>query len=302
MSWYFNDFRADTEDWPSISLVTPSYNQAEYLGSTLQSVLDQGYPELEYIVMDGDSDDDSSAVIERYESDLDYWRSEPDHGMYDAINQGFERSTGEIMGWINSDDLHLPWTLHVVGAIFQAFPSVNWISTLNPGACDSAGVPTFKCKPGFAKRAFVQGRYGGGVRNIPGYGHIQQESTFWRRSLWEASDGLSLAYHGASDFDLWCQFYKLDRLYGVNVPLGVFRRHAAQKTSSTEYSYQAECEYVLESHFPSSQLTVQQAATYLRLHRSVFSSLLTPYFGYRGPRIDRSMSEGKWTLHEEYFL
>lgn len=302
MAWYFNGIGSEVEEWPKISLVTPSYNQGQYVESTLQSVLDQQYPNLEYLVIDGGSEDRSPNIIERYESDLAYWHSELDQGMYDAINQGFERSNGEIMGWINSDDLHLPWTLHVVGSIFRTFPSVNWITTLQPGACDRTGAVTFRDKPGYAKQAFIQGRYGGGTRNIPGYGYIQQESTFWRRSLWEASDGLSLAYHGASDFDLWCQFYKLDRLYGVNAPLGVFRRHADQKTSSAEYSYQAECESVLDSHFPNARLTIQEAATYLRLHRSVFSSLLEPVLGYRGLRIDRSMTKAEWTLLEEWFL
>jgi len=302
MSWYLNEFGEGVEDLPSISLVTPSYNQAEYIETTLSSVLDQQYPALEYLVVDGGSEDESPRIIERYESGLDYWQSEPDRGMYDAINQGFERSTGDIMGWLNSDDLHLPWTLHIVGSIFTTLPQVNWLTTLHPGRCGPDGVPTFKTKPGYSREAFVQGRYGGSSHNLPGYGYIQQESTFWRRSLWEAAEGLSIDYEGASDFDLWCQFYSLDRLYGVDVPLGMFRRHPDQKTSDSGYSYRAECEAILDRRFGSDTFSVQQWATYLRLHRTPLKPEFACHLGYEGPRIERPPDEKTWVCRNQCFL
>jgi glycosyltransferase involved in cell wall biosynthesis len=90
---------------PKISIVTPSFNQGRFLGATLESVLGQGYPGLEYVVMDGGSDDNSVEVIKRREADLSFWRSEPDRGQAAAINEGFSRCTGAILGWLNSDDL-----------------------------------------------------------------------------------------------------------------------------------------------------------------------------------------------------
>jgi hypothetical protein len=301
MTWYFNKFEDDIEEWPTISLVTPSYNQAEYLEHALRSVLEQEYPNLEYIVMDGGSDDGSPSIIERYGSDLAYWQSGPDQGMYDALNRGIARSTGEIMGWLNSDDLHFPWTLHVVGSIFHDFPSVDWITTLQRGWGDRTGVVGVNGMKGFAREAFRQGRYGGWKNSLLKYGYIQQESTFWRRSLWEASEGLSLTCGDAADFDLWCQFYKRSDLHGVNVPLGIFRQHADQKTADAS-SYEAECKEILESHFGPIAPSKQEWATRCRLDRNPLSPLLEQYLGYEGRYIKRVPDEKEWTQECGYFL
>src|SRR5438105_13426655 len=103
---------------PSISVVTPSFNQARFLPHTIDSVLSQRYPKLEYGVVDGGSSDGSVETLREYDSRLSYWVSEPDGGMYEAIRKGFERSTGEIIAWINSDDTYLPWTFTTVARIF----------------------------------------------------------------------------------------------------------------------------------------------------------------------------------------
>jgi len=179
---------------------------------------------------------------------------------------------------------------------------VNWITTLHPGRCGPQGVSTFKMKPGFAREAFVQGRYGGASHNLPGYGYIQQESTFWRRSLWDAADGLSLEYEGASDFDLWCQFYKLGRLHGVDVPLGIFRRHPDQKTSDPSFSYAVECEAILEHHFGLTVFSKQQWATRLRLHRTPLFPKLACHLGYEGIRIERPPEKNTWVREKRCFL
>src|SRR3954447_3859663 len=114
---------------PKISVVTPSFNQAEYLEETLRSVLDQEYTNLEYIVIDGGSTDGSVDIIRRYEDRLAYWVSEPDQGQYDALNKGFARTTGEIMAWLNSDDKYLDWTFSSVAEAMSKLPEIEWLTS-----------------------------------------------------------------------------------------------------------------------------------------------------------------------------
>ncbi|MFQ5853820.1 MAG: glycosyltransferase family 2 protein, partial [Candidatus Binatia bacterium] len=111
--------------YPLISVVTPSYNQAGYLERTILSVLDQNYPELEYIIIDGGSTDGSVDIIKRYDKYLKYWVSEPDRGQSHAINKGFQRATGELLGWLNSDDYYMPAALDRVAEVALANPGAG---------------------------------------------------------------------------------------------------------------------------------------------------------------------------------
>ena len=114
-------------DWPKISIVTPSYNQGEFIERTVRSVLLQRYPDLEYIVMDGGSTDDTLDRIAPYQEQFSYFVSEPDKGQADAIANGFARSSGEIMAYLNSDDLLAPDALHFVANFFRDNPKIDWI-------------------------------------------------------------------------------------------------------------------------------------------------------------------------------
>ena len=142
-------------------MVTPSYNQAEFLPECLQSVLSQNYPNLEYIVMDGGSTDDSAKIIRKHSKFLKAHRIQKDEGQYDAINSGFGLSHGgpnEIMGWLNSDDKHTPWTLRMVNEIFRQYPYVEWISSLYPLIWGSSGLLS-ESRIGllFQRRSFIWG-------------------------------------------------------------------------------------------------------------------------------------------------
>src|ERR1039457_1034429 len=114
--------------YPKISIVTPSFNQAEFLEQTICSVLSQKYPNLEYVVIDGGSTDGSVEIIKKYADKLTYWVSEKDDGQYAAINKGFSYTTGDIMGWINSSDILLPWTFSILAEIFENYTQIQWLS------------------------------------------------------------------------------------------------------------------------------------------------------------------------------
>lgn len=234
---------------PRISIVTPSFNQGRFLAETMDSVLGQRYPNLEYVVVDGGSTDGSVDVIKSREAQLSWWVSEKDAGQYDAINKGFARTSGEVMGWLNSDDKYTPWAMSVVGEVFRQLPEVQWVTTLLPLHWDERGVPT-RCKPvhGYTREGFIRGQH------LPRPGEwdkafIQQESTFWRRSLWETTGGsIDASLQLAGDFQLWAKFYQHADLYGIPLPLGGFRVHGEQKTAHRMDAYFKEAESVLARH------------------------------------------------------
>ncbi|MBF0430928.1 MAG: glycosyltransferase [Fibrobacteria bacterium] len=234
---------------PKISIVTPSYNQGQYLEQTICSVLDQEYPNLEYIVIDGGSTDNSTEIIKKYADQLSYCESVPDKGQYHAINKGFQHSTGDIMAWLNSDDMYMPWTLKTVADIFQNMPDENWITTVFPIWWDEQG-RAIRCtyNAGFTKKGFFRGEF------FPGYGpfgkyNIQQESTFWRRSLWEtAGSSLDEQYLHAGDFELWARFYQHADLLGVETILAGYRRHKNQKCKTVFDAYFEESKQIAKAY------------------------------------------------------
>ncbi len=207
---------SDNAAWSKISLVTPVFNSARYLESAIRSVLSQGYPNLEYIIVDGGSADGSLEIIRKYETQLHSWISEPDRGMYDAINKGFARSSGGVMGWISATDMLHAGSLFVVGSIFQTFPQVEWITGRPTGFNDDGmAVEILKLRR-WSRMAFLAGanRY------------IQQESTYWRRGLWErAGSRVDDSRRNGSDFELWVRFLRYAKLYSVDALIGGFRSH-----------------------------------------------------------------------------
>lgn len=209
-----------TNALPSISIVTPSYNQAEFLECCLRSVLDQSYPDLEYVVMDGGSEDGSADLIRRYADKLSSFEIEKDKGHADALNRGFARTSGEIMGWLNSDDMYLPWTLRVVGEIFSQHPDVEWISGLN-GTWTRHGVMSEAFKSRKNRYDFLLGDYA----------WIQQESVFWRRSLWERTgSAISEDVEYMVDGELWSRFFLEAELYHVTALLAGFRKYGDNRS------------------------------------------------------------------------
>jgi glycosyltransferase involved in cell wall biosynthesis len=242
------------KNWPSIAIVTPSFNQSQFLPACITSVLDQDYVGLQYAIVDGGSTDGSVEIIKSKSDSLHYWRSHPDEGPYAAIAEGFAKTDARVLGWINSDDILLPWALRVVGGIFRDCPEVEWITTETPIRIGADGLPKVSRItmqfPGFNKPGFRH-RENLAARGSPGGAtFIQQESTFWRRSLWDkAGAQFDNRFKFAGDFELWDRFFEYAQLYSINIPLGAFRHYGANQASIGNFDeYIAECEKVLSRH------------------------------------------------------
>lgn len=229
-----------------ISIVTPSLNQGAYLEACIQSILIQKYSNLEYVIMDGGSRDHSAAIIRKYAGYLHDYRIGPDKGHYHAINQGFLLTRGgkaDIMGWLNSDDMYMPWAFSIITEIFSKFPQVEWLTTTCPVLWNTRGVPHRTLE----RNRFSAGSFFAGDNCHKN--HIQQESTFWRRSLWERSGGaLNPQYTLAADFELWARFFRHAHCYGVCTTLGGFREHPLQQTAQKMEVYLGQAREALEHH------------------------------------------------------
>ncbi len=217
--------------FPKISIVTPTYNRADYLEDNILSIINQNYPNLEYIIVDGGSTDGTIDIIKKYESFLTFWTSEPDNGMYHAIQKGFEKSTGEIMAWLNSDDKYHPGALNIVSQIFSEVKEVDWL----------IGTPSLFNEIGQCVKIFPNTRWSKSRFWTGDYKWIQQEAVFWRRSLWEkAGSTLNLSYRFAADFELWCRFFHFTKLFSVETILSGFRFHGNQISYLKNSEYEAE--------------------------------------------------------------
>ena len=204
---------------PRITIVTPSFNQGKYLEQTIRSVLEQGYPNLEYIVIDGGSTDGSVDIIRRYANQLSYWHSAFDGGQADAIAQGFEMATGEIQGWLNSDDILLPNCLSTVARKFPEKGSgvalAGGLILIDEASCPiSAGLPA-------GRRSW---------RDMLIFGHgVGQMSTFWSKKAFDNAGGVDKSLHYAFDYDLFIKLRRMGEFKIVNNYFAGFRRHPTQK-------------------------------------------------------------------------
>jgi len=293
--------------FPKISIVTPSFNSKGLITDTINSVLGQNYPNLEYIIIDGGSTDGTVQIIEQYSNKLSYWHSQKDGGQYDAINQGFAKSTGEIMCWLNADDMLLPNSLFVVAEVFEQLKEVQWLSSLQPASWDASGhLAEVRTLPGFSKQAFLDGLY---LPTTAKKGYwMQQESTFWRRPLWEKAGSAIPAYKLAGDFALWCKFYELAELYGITYPLSGFRMIEGQR-SEDHRTYMAEASAALNKARKSlhwnTRLTNGLSYSNLTTIPKAKDALRKAY-GYSGSFLrnnsQRIPNQSNWIIEQEKFL
>jgi glycosyltransferase involved in cell wall biosynthesis len=231
-------------EYPLVTIVTPSLNQAPFLEEAMLSVLRQGYPAIEYIVIDGGSTDDSVETIRRYRGRLAYWVSEPDAGQSNAINKGFTHGTGTILAWLNADDLLAPSAVNIAVRFLEAEPDVGLVYG-DRVEIDAKGntIGQLRCPPHdpnmFRKDVT-----------------LPQETVFFRTEVFKATGGLDESLHFAMDLDLWCKIARVARMRHIPTFLACFRRHEQSKSvvydaaeDATHQRYHEERELVMKRHF-----------------------------------------------------
>ena len=229
------DARVNATVWPRITVVTAVYNGEKYLEATIRSVLEQGYPNLEYIVVNDGSTDGTAEIIGKYEGWLAGTVTQENRGLYAALNAGFAKGTGEVMGWLNASDLLHVNGLFVVGSVFRAFRQVEWITGRATKFNELGMTVEVNDLPRWSRFRFLAGanRY------------IQQESTFWRRRLWERAGGyVNEGFRAEGDFELWVRFFRHARLYPVDALIGGYRFHEDALSWSNQRGYDRTCDEI----------------------------------------------------------
>lgn len=235
---------------PLVSIVTPSYNQARFLGHAMQSVLRQDYPRIEYLVVDGASTDGSQEIIRRYADKLAWWVSERDAGQADAINKGFRRASGEIIAWLNSDDLYLPGAVAEAVAVFQQHPEVGVVYG-NAVSADGDG------------RLLNELRFSSwGAADLLQFKIICQPAVFIRRSAAQGVGFLDPSYHFFLDHEFWIRLARENRFLHHPSFWAVSRYHAAAKNVTLAAQSGAEVYRILDwaEGQPDLQGIIQESA------------------------------------------
>lgn len=223
---------------PLISIITPSYNQAPYIRQTIESVIRQDYDNIQYIIIDGGSTDGSVDIIKEYTDFLDFWVSEPDKGQSDAINKGLSKAKGDLVTWINSDDLLLPGALSLVADAWSRSPETPII--------------TSECLLISRDNEYI------GCRVVPkqyrwfserGLVYICQPGTFWKRDIFQTDNVLDQRLHAAMDQDLW---YRISLYFNGAIKLdhclAAFRFHEESKTSKLESLFSKETTLIMKRY------------------------------------------------------
>jgi glycosyltransferase involved in cell wall biosynthesis len=249
--WSTTDRRSsDGSPWPKLSIVTPSYNQGQFLEATIRSVLLQGYPNLEYIIIDGGSTDESVAIIRKYERWLTFWVSEPDDGQTAAINRGLERSTGDYLGWLNSDDLYTKGAFEKAIGLLVSHPKCSFIHG-NRILIDTID-RVFGCTalPSFQPP----------VVSVP----VFSETAFWTRNAMAAVGMLDNKFNFSMDLEFFTRLALHSSPVKTGDFLGCLRCHADSKSSTIPMEGRAETDDLWARLFNKEYPSHEVSQTYLR--------------------------------------
>ncbi|MGB3401844.1 MAG: tetratricopeptide repeat protein [Microcoleaceae cyanobacterium] len=223
----------DGRPWPKISVITPSYNQGEFIEETILSIIHQNYPNVEYILIDGGSTDETMTVVKRYQKHFSYVVSEPDKGQSNAINKGFQRATGEIVTWLNSDDRFAPGALYaaalafytsgadIVAGICQVFQgqqeALHHVTSSQPGVLSLADILD-------VEHCWLSGKF------------FHQPEVLFTRAIWQKAGGaVDEDLYYSMDYEMWARFAAAGaKICPITHPIAQFRMHEAQKTSATD--------------------------------------------------------------------
>jgi len=208
---------------PKVSIVMPSFNQVRFIERSILSVLNQDYQNIELIIIDGGSSDGTIDIIKKYQQHVAYWLSEPDHGQSNALNKGFAHASGDILGWLNSDDLYLPNAFRLAVNAFQEHPNKNivfgdWLSI-----DEFDGVLDFNHAFDFSVNHF----------KYEGF-HLNAQSMFWRSNVYKSFSGFDIDLYNTMDYQMILEFglkQGESRFLRIPTALGAFRRYDGQKTS-----------------------------------------------------------------------
>ncbi|MEO5684456.1 MAG: glycosyltransferase family 2 protein [Chitinophagaceae bacterium] len=234
-------------NYPLISIITPSFNQGSFIGETILSVIDQDYPAIEYIIIDGGSTDDTIAVIKKYEDRINFWVSEPDKGQPDAINKGLKRATGDIIAFINSDDVYEPGAFRFIAEQFQL--GHQWMM---------GAVINFRIETGESE--LVTQQADGNLLNwLIRNNRNHQPGNFWSRSVFEKVGLMDESLHYSFDWDYWLKFITHQCVPSVynNRTLARFRLHNESKTVKFWYKFNQEYVFLInkyKKYLPASDL------------------------------------------------
>jgi glycosyltransferase involved in cell wall biosynthesis len=231
----------DDIPWPRITVVTPSYNQGQYLEETICSILLQRYPNLEYFIIDGGSTDDSVDIIRKYQFQISWWVSEPDNGQAHAINKGFARATGDLLGWINSDDLLLPNALYHFAVAYNSHPDKILLGDLINNK-EYLGI----CELAHQKDVTFESI----LEHWRNQSHWQQPGTFFPLAVFQKIGQLDESLRYVFDWDWMCRALQSVPVHYLNVPVAQFRFHANSKTVGEAANWPTEERLVLDRYWP----------------------------------------------------
>lgn len=211
--------------WPKISIVTPSYNQSKFIEKTILSVLNQNYPNMEYIIIDGGSNDGSLEIIKKYEKYLTYWVSEPDHGQSHALNKGFLKATGDIFAYLNSDDIYMPESLKLISNYFKNISNVHLIYGHSLTIDSNDQITNLLIAMPFKWK-----------EKIFGVSFIHQPSSFWRKDVYFKVGGFNENNKTFMDAEFYIRANKLNyKFLNINEILSCFRIHKDSITCSNRF-------------------------------------------------------------------